>query len=239
LTLTVMAAVMLDPSVSNAGGATVKRREFLMLAGGVASALPVEAVAQQPRKWRIGFLHPGQSTLISRRISAFREGLGKHGSAEDPEILERIANERPDDLPAMAANLVEQGVQAIFAVAPLAIRAARDATRSIPIIALDLESDPVANGWTASLAHPGGNITGIFLDVPGFSAKSLQLLREAVPGATRIGALWHPISGTLQLEAARQAAIALSVELRVFTVNTVADFEAAFGAMAQSQIRAS
>jgi putative ABC transport system substrate-binding protein len=206
-----------------------------MLAGGIALALPVK-VAAEPRKWRIGFLHPGQSTLVSNRISAFREGLGKSGSAEDAEILARIANERPDELPAMAANLIGQGVQAICAVAPLAIRAAQGATRSVPIIALDLESDPVANRWAASLAHPGGNITGIFLDLPGFSAKSLQLLREAVPGATKIGALWHPISGTLQLDAARQAAVALSVELQVFKVNTVADFEAAFRGMAQSQI---
>jgi putative ABC transport system substrate-binding protein len=207
-----------------------------MLAGCVASALPVKAAEQQPRKWRIGFLHPGQSALVSNRISAYRDGLGKPGSAEDVEILARVANERPDELPAMAANLIAQGVQAICAVAPLAIRAARDATRSVPIIALDLESDPVANGWTASLAHPGGNITGIFLDLPGFSAKSMQLLREAVPGATKIGVLWHPISGTLQLDAARQAAIALSVEFQVFKVNIVADFEAAFRDMAQSQI---
>ena len=212
------------------------RREFLMLAGAIASALPFEAVAQQPRKWRIGFLHPGQSTLVSNRISAFREGLGKVSSAEHAEIIARIANEKPDELPAMATDLVGQGVHAICAVAPLAVRAARDVTRSVPIIALDLESDPVANGWAASLAHPGGNITGIFLDLPGFSAKSLQLLLEAVPGPARIGALWHPISGTLQLDAARQAAVALSVELQVFKVNNVADFEPAFRGMAQSQI---
>jgi len=212
------------------------RREFLMLAGGIATASPVKAVAQQKRKWRIGFLHPGQSTLVSNRISAFREGLGKAGSAEDVEILARIANERPDQLPAMAADLIKEGVHAICAVAPLAVRAAREITRSVPIIALDLESDPVANGWTTSLAHPGGNITGIFLDLPDFSAKSLQLLREVVPGAAKIGALWHPASGSLQLDAARQAAVALSVELQVFKIDKVADFEAAFLGMTQSQI---
>jgi putative ABC transport system substrate-binding protein len=62
---------------------------------------------------------------------------------------------------------------------------------------MDLESDPVANGWAASLAHPGGNITGIFLDLPGFNAKSLQLLREAVPALTKVAVFWNPVSGNL------------------------------------------
>jgi putative tryptophan/tyrosine transport system substrate-binding protein len=205
------------------------------LVGG-AVAWPLAAWAQQKPKWRIGFLHPGQSTLVSNRISALREGLGKTGYGEDVEIIARIANERPDQLPAMAADLIKEGVNAICAVAPLAVRAAHEITRSVPIIALDLESDPVANGWATSLAHPGGNITGIFLDLPNFTAKSLQLLREVVPGAAKIGILWHPASGTLQLDAARQAAAALSVELQVFKVDKVADFEAAFHEMTQSQI---
>src|ERR1700739_1359024 len=101
------------------------RREFLGLSGAIASALPFKSAAQQPRKWRIGFLHPGQSTLVSNRISAFREGLGKTGSTEDPEIVARIANERTDQLRAMATDLVGQGVHAICAVAPLAVQAAR------------------------------------------------------------------------------------------------------------------
>ncbi|MET3841787.1 ABC transporter substrate-binding protein [Bradyrhizobium sp. OAE829] len=213
----------------------MKRRAFMGLVGG-AAVWPLMAGAQQKRKWRIGFLHPGQSTLVANRISALREGLGKAGSAEDFEILARIANDRPDQLPAMAADLVKEGVHAICAVAPLAVTAARATTRSVPIIALDLESDPIANGWATSLAHPGGNITGIFLDLPEFSAKSLQLLREVVPGGAKIGVLWHPASGTLQLYAARQSAAALSVELQVFKVDKVAEFEAAFNEMAQAQI---
>ena len=213
----------------------MKRRAFLGLVGG-AIVWPLPAAAQQKRKWRIGFLHPGQSTLVLNRITALREGLGKAGFPEDVEILPRIADDRPDQLPAMAADLVKEGVHAICAVAPLAVRAARASTQSIPIIALDLESDPVANGWAASLAHPGGNTTGIFLDLPNFSAKSLQMLREVVPNAARIGVLWYPASGTLQLDAARQAATALSVELQVFKVDKVADFEAAFREMAQSHI---
>jgi len=212
------------------------RREFMMFVGG-ASALPLKAIAQA-RKWRIGFLHPGQSVTVTNRIAAFREGLGASGlaAAADAEIVARIANEQLDQLPAMAADLVGQSVQTICAVAPAAVSAAREVTRSVPIIAMDLESDPVANGWAASLAHPGGNITGIFLDLPDFSAKSLQLLREAVPNSARIAVLWHPASRSLQLDAVRRAAAKLAVEVEVFEVSRVADFEAVFRAMAQSQV---
>jgi len=214
----------------------MKRRGFITLVGGAAVSWPLSAVAQPARKWRIGFLHPGQSVTVNNRIVAFREGLGASGPGEDPEIVVRIANERLDQLPAMAADLVGQNVQAICAVAPPAVGAARDATSSIPIIAMDLESDPVGNGWATSLAHPGGNITGIFLDLPDFSAKTLQLLREAVPNAARIAGLWHPASGSLQLKAVQKAAVALGVEFDVFEVNRVAAFEAAFQAMSQKNV---
>jgi putative ABC transport system substrate-binding protein len=214
----------------------MKRREFITLIGGFASALPVAAVAQPAQKWRIGFLHPGQSATVNNRMMAFREGLVASAPREDPEIIVRIANERLDQLPAMAADLVGKNVHAICAVAPPAVQAARNATSSIPIIAVDLESDPVENGWVASLARPAGNITGIFLDLPNFSAKTLQLLREVVPNAAKIAGLWHPASGSLQLKAAQNAAAALGVEFDVFEVNRVAEFEAAFQAMAQKNV---
>jgi putative ABC transport system substrate-binding protein len=136
--------------------------------------------AQQP-KWRICFLHQGLSTTVASRIAAFREGLGPANlrEAADVEIVLRVANEYLGNLPAMAAELVGQGVQTICAVAPAAVHAAREATSSVPIVAMDLESDPVANGWAGSLAHPGGNVTGIFLDLPGFNGKTLQLLRRS------------------------------------------------------------
>jgi putative ABC transport system substrate-binding protein len=214
------------------------RREFMMVVAGGIAVLPRRTFAQQARKWRIGFLHPGQSATVANRMAAFREGLTASGAGEaaDAELVVRIANQQFDQLPAMATELVGQNVQAICAVAPSAVFAAREASRSIPIIAMDLESDPVANGWAASLAHPGGNITGIFMDLPDFSAKSLQLLREAVPNATKIAGLWHPASGSLQLKAAQSAAAALGVEFEVFEVSRVADFDSVFRAMAQSHV---
>jgi len=100
---------------------------------------------------------------------------------------------------------------------------------------MDLESDPIANGWAASLAHPGGNVTGIFLDLPGFNAKSLQLLREVVPALTKVAIFWNPPSGYLQLEAVRNAAAALGVSMDMLEVNRPSDFEPAFQAAARSQ----
>src|SRR4051794_14360164 len=94
--------------------------------------------------------------------------------------------------------MVQAGVDAICAVSPPAVRAARETTEAIPIIAMDLESDPVANGWAASLGRPGGNVTGVFLDLPDFTAKCVQLLRDAVPGMSKLALLWHPASGSIR-----------------------------------------
>jgi putative ABC transport system substrate-binding protein len=215
----------------------MRRRDFIKLVVGSGSAWPLRASAQQSKSWLIGFLHPGQSAVVSNRIVALREGLTASAPKEaaDAEIIVRLANEEIDRFPAMAMELVQQNVQAICAVSPPAVRAAREATKSIPIVAMDLELDPVANGWAASLAHPGGNVTGIFLDLPGFNAKSLQLLREAVPALTKVAVFWHPVSGNLQLEAVRKAAVALGVTMEMLEVNSPSDFEPAFLAAARSQ----
>jgi putative tryptophan/tyrosine transport system substrate-binding protein len=136
----------------------------------------------QAAKWRVGFLHPG-SSYVHTRVVSFREGLGAASgdAASNVQVEVRLANEDLERLPALGAELAELGVRAICAVSPAGVMAARQATSSIPIIAMDLESDPVANGWAAILGRPGGNVTGIFLDLPDFTAKCLQLLREAVP----------------------------------------------------------
>jgi putative tryptophan/tyrosine transport system substrate-binding protein len=215
----------------------MRRRAFLAGLAGGAGAWPLAADAQQPRKPRVGFLHPGQSEYVSLRIVAFREGLGAPGGRGEAEveIVARMANERFDQLPEMARELVGLGLQAICAVSPPAVRAAQAATRSVPIVAMDLESDPVASGWAASLARPGGNVTGIFLDFPDFTAKCLQLLREALPVLAKLAVLWHPAAGDLQLAAARNAAAALGITVEVFEVSRVADFGAAFRAMAEAR----
>lgn len=93
----------------------------------------------------------------------------------------------------------ERKVDVIFAVSPAAVHAARSASRTIPIVALDLESDPVADGLINSLSRPGGQITGVFFDFPEFSKKWLELLKEAMPQLTKVAVLWDPATGRMQM----------------------------------------
>src|SRR5436309_11720390 len=151
----------------------MRRREFITLIGG-AVTWPVAVHAQQRPKWRVGYLSPNSpNPFFTQVMSGFSDGIGQGGFREiaEIEIVVRFADNQLDKLPALAQELVEQGVRAISASGPAAVGAARRTTSVIPIVAMDLESDPVADGWATSLAHPGGNLTGVFLDLPGFSAK--------------------------------------------------------------------
>src|SRR5437763_4903952 len=126
-------------------------------------------------------------------------------------------------LPALAMDLVTQRVDTILAAGPPAVQAARSATAAIPVVAVDLESDPVASGFVRSLARPGGNVTGVFLDFPDFSAKCLQLLIETVPTLSGVGLLWDPSTGVLQLKAVEAAAQAFGISAQVFEARRAAD----------------
>lgn len=135
----------------------------------------------------------------------------------------------------MAVTLVRAGAQVICAVGPPAVRAAINATREVPIVAVDLESDPVANEWATSLNRPGRNLTGVFLDLPDFTAKCLQLLREVIPGMSRLAILWHPASGSVQLETARKAASTWGLAVDTYEVSRVAELEPVFRAVASKR----
>jgi putative ABC transport system substrate-binding protein len=171
------------------------------------------------------------------RAASLREGLldaaaGRDGAAE---LVLRIAEENIDHLPRMAAELVALELQAIAAVSPSAVHAAYGATRTIPIIAVDLESDPVRSGWAASLARPDGNLTGIFMDLPELGAKCLQLLRETVPGLSRLKVLWDPATGSVPLDALRSVTSSLGLDMTVHEVRRAADFAGGFRTDARSQ----
>jgi putative ABC transport system substrate-binding protein len=151
----------------------MKRRAFIAALGG-AAMWPLVAHGQQPAKIpTVGFLYPGPQAVAPPRIAAFLAGLraGGYREKEQVELIPRLTDGDPAKLEPMVAELVERKVDLIFAVSPVAVRAARLATTSIPIVAGDLESDPVASGFVASLVRPGGNITGVFLDFPDFGKK--------------------------------------------------------------------
>jgi putative tryptophan/tyrosine transport system substrate-binding protein len=210
------------------------RREFIMWLGGAATsaACPRASLAQPlHRAQRIGFLHPGGLAVMELRISAFRDGLGSN-----IEVIARVAEGDVGKLPAMTSQLLDIPVDAILAVSPTAVRAATAATRSVPIVAVDLESDPIANSWVSSLARPGGNVTGIFFDLPEFSAKLLQLLREVIPSLKKIAILWDPETGSTQLDAVKSACAAAGVTPAIFQIRRTADLDGAFQAIGDAAV---
>ena len=217
----------------------MRRREFITLLGG-AAAWPIAVHAQQARGNRkIGLLHPGQAAVVNARIAAVREGLSGPDNPRDfgIEVAIRLADGDLSRLPALAADLVNSRVEAILAAGPPAVQAASGATTSIPVIAIDLESDPVASGLVVSLARPGRNVTGVFLDFPDFSAKCLQLLIESIPALDCVGVLWDPTTGSLQLKSVEAAAQGLDVRVQVFEARRVADIAEAFYTLDRSRIQ--
>jgi ABC-type uncharacterized transport system substrate-binding protein len=218
----------------------IGRREFVTLLGGAAAAWPVAVHAQQTRRTgRIGLLHPGQAAVVAARIAAVREGLGEPDNQRDSgiEVAIRLADGDLSRLPALATDLVNHRVDAILAAGPPAVQAASGATTSIPVIAIDLESDPVASGLVASLARPGGNVTGLFLDFPDFSAKCLQLLVESVSALTGVAILWDPTAGSLQLKSVEAAAQGFGIKVQVFEARRMAEIAEAFYALDRSRLQ--
>jgi putative ABC transport system substrate-binding protein len=195
----------------------MKRREFLGLVGGVAAgAWPVMARGQQiPGVPVIGFLHPGFPESTQPVFAAMRDGLRAVGYVEGKTVKfeARWANGQPEILAQLAKELVQSRVDILIAVGRSAIVAAREATSTLPIVATDLESDPVASGFVASLAKPGGNLTGLFLDAPTLCGKWLEQLTDIVPALAKAAVLWDATTGTYQLDAIKAAAKAMSIGL--------------------------
>src|SRR5690242_1254021 len=201
-------------------GDRMMRREFIMGLGRAAwpSLWPLATRAQQPKKLPIiGFLHPGVPDAGSPVFDALRDGLREAGyvEGESVKVEARWARGNPELLPQLARELVQLRVDLIVATARVSIEAARAATADVPIIANDLESDPIASGYVASLSHPGGNLTGEFLDAPTLCGKWLQQITDVVPGTTRIGVLWDATTGAYQLDAIKTAAHSASITLVV------------------------
>ena len=154
-------------------------------------ALLCPAEAQQPTKVpRIGYLAGTSASGQSARIEAFRQGLRELGYVEGKNIVieYRYAEGKLDRLPALAAELVRLKVDVIVTAGPAATRAAKEATITIPIV-MAQDTDPVGNGFVASLARPGGNITGLSTLAPEISGKQLELLKEIVPKLSRVAVL--------------------------------------------------
>ena len=221
----------------------MKRREFIALVGGAAVGWPVAANAQQAAKIaRIGFL--GQNLAPNPHVrEAFRQGLRDLGYVEGRNLVieYRDAEGKFDRLPALAADLVALKVDVIVAPITLAALAAKQATRTIPIVFAS--GDPVGSGLVTGLARPGGNATGLSFLHADLVGKCLELLTQAIPGGSRVAVLWQP--GVLgdehaenMLKGAEVAARALGVRLQFVEARGPEDFSRAFSDMTSAGVGA-
>jgi putative ABC transport system substrate-binding protein len=212
------------------------RRAFVAVAAaGGLIAMPAVARAQKPTKvYRIGFISLRSGPIA--QDEAFRQTLRELGYAEGRDIIieYRWATGKEEWLPELSAELVRLKVDVIVAAGTVVIAAAKRATSTIPIV-MAAAADPVSSGFVASLARPGGNITGVTLLSTELAGKRLQLLRELVPKATRAAVLVNPGASPLFLDEMRAAAQQLGMHLVVQEVNSATGFSEAFAAMQRAR----
>ena len=220
----------------------MRRWSSILAAVALGAIIALFSAAEQPVKvFRIGILSPAGSPS-TKAFDAFRTRLGELGYTDGANIAieYRLAAGDYDRLPTMAADLVRLPVDLIVTDTTIAARFARDATQTIPIVAATAGADPVAAGLAASLAHPGGNLTGFTGGDFELSGKRVQLLKEILPGVSRIAALRNPAIPVLSLQATEETARALGLQLRPITVaapdEIAAGFETAVGNGAEALV---
>jgi putative ABC transport system substrate-binding protein len=205
-------------------------------------ALSVNIEAQQPKKIaKIGYLAPSTPAAAAHLVEAFRQGLRELGYVEGKNlVLElRHGEARAERLPELARELVGLKLDVIVTATDVAIAAVKRETQTIPIV-MGNSTDPVGTGFVASLAHPGGNITGLSSISPELSGKRLELLREVVPGLSRVAFLWNPdVRGAvLDYKETEGAAGSLRVQLQSVEVFRAEDFDRAFSAITKERAQA-
>ena len=214
-------------------GYKVRRREFIALVGGAAT-WPLTTRAQQPKKTpKLCFLTFDPGTLHTNRWPAFFEGLRDLGYVQGQTIMIDYlsADGQADRYPARAAECVHLGADIIATSTTPATQAAKNATRTIPIVMLSL-GDPVGTGLVDSLARPGGNVTGLSFMAPSLASKHLELLKELMPRISRVLVLTYfadPIAAP-QVKALEETAHSLGIKLQIRDIRTADDLPAAFDA---------
>jgi putative tryptophan/tyrosine transport system substrate-binding protein len=210
----------------------MRRREFIGALGGAAAVWPLAARAQQAAMPVVGFLDPRSPEAVRDRLRAFRRGLKETGyvEGENVAIAYRFAENQIDQLHDLAADLVRRQVAVIATSAEEAALMAKAATTTVPILFI-VSRDPVSLGLVASLAHPGGNVTGINFLASELVAKRLELLRELVPGASRVAVFVNPANATITettLRDVEAAAHAKGLSIQIFNASTSREIDAAF-----------
>jgi putative tryptophan/tyrosine transport system substrate-binding protein len=216
----------------------MQRREFISLLGGVAAAWPFAARAQLPGKvYRIGFLWDSPNAFLDA-LEAFRQGLRDLGYVEGWNIVieYRWAEGKPERMRELAEELVRLKVDVIMAPSSIYTAAAKRATSTIPIIFMS-HADPLGSGHVASLARPGGNITGLSLMMTETNVKGLELLKEAVPGISRVAVIFDPATPSHGpgLKAVKAAGPALGLRVQSVPVRSATEYDSAFTAIVRER----
>ena len=215
------------------GGGDLRRRNFIGGTIGTTVARPWAAAAQlKPVPGKIGYLHP--VTLANNTLAILKGAWRERGYVEGESVFLRSAEGDSSRLPHLVAELIALQVGALIVVGPPAVQAASRATKTVPIVAIDLETDPVNVGYAASLSRPGGNVTGLFMDLPSLAGKWIQLLREAAPRIRRVALIWDKTTGRDQLDTAIEAAKAVRLEATVVE-RSPGDYESVFARLQQEQ----
>jgi putative ABC transport system substrate-binding protein len=217
----------------------MRRREFITMLGG-AAAWPLPVHAQQPPMPVIGLLHAGSPDSSAYRVAAFRQGLKEIGYVEGQNVAieYRWAEGRYDRFPELAAELVHRQVNVIVTPgSPVAAAAAKAATSAIPIV-FAVGADPVKYGLVASLARPGGNVTGVNFLVTELAAKRLGLLRELVPRAARVAVLVNPANPATAestVKDTQAAARTIGLQARILNASSIREIDAAYASLVRDR----
>ena len=222
-------------------GATMRRRQFIILLG-VAAVWPLAVRAQQPGKVRrIGFISGASRSSIAEILAGFPQGMRELGYVEGRDfVIEwRFADGEYDRFPAIAAELVQLKVDVFVLGTPAAVHAARQATATIPIV-MGYSTDPVGGGFVASLARPGGNVTGLASSTEDVIPKQVELLATAVPNLTTLGLLSNPgnPNSVPVLKSAQVAAQKASFAFVSAEARNPEELESAFSALTSKRVQA-
>ena len=210
----------------------IGRRKFLAtLVGGAAAVWPRPLLAQLING-KIGYLHPVTISPSHITFSLLQKEWQRLGYIDGETVLARSSESDLQRLPGLVRDLISLGVGVLIVVGADAVRAAAKATKTTPIVAIDMETDPVRTGLVDSYAKPGGNVTGLFLDMPSLATKWIELMREMVPTLDRMAFTWQPSTGRSQLDIALEAARTLGIEAVVLEIGVSDDFAAKFSRLA-------
>ena len=218
------------------------RRKLIIGIGASALASPLASFAQKkPAKvYRVGVIHTGNLVGTAHFTEAFKQGLREHGYVEGQNVIVelRYGEGKSERLPDLAAELVRNKVDVLVAGTDATIATVKRETQTIPIVMVG-STDPVGTGFVASLARPGGNVTGLSTMSPELSGKRVELLKDVVPGLTRVAFLWNPeVRGALfDYKETESAARTLRLQLQSFEVRRTEDVEQAFAAITKQRAK--